>query len=205
MNGLVHIGAVMPEVVAGICRCRAAKLEGSPVIVCDNREQAPLPIRAYPTIRAALPVGDYSILGFHDWQNPGFCIERKSLEDLCGSLGRERERFMREVEKMRAFRFRALVIEANPADVEGQRYRSQIAPSAVFGTLDALAVRAGLHVFWCGDSEGAARKVESLVGKFARGIQKDYQRLMGNGDTNKQSPSRPQESAQGGIGACLSM
>jgi len=32
-------------------------------------------------------------------------------------------------------------------------------------------------VFWCGDPEGAARKVESLAIMFCRGIEKDYWRL----------------------------
>jgi len=89
-----------------------------PTILIDTREQTPLAFdRRFPTERATLPVGDYGVRGFSDWSNPAFVIERKTLDDLCGSLGTGRERFLREVERMRQFRFRALVIEAHKDQV----------------------------------------------------------------------------------------
>ena len=153
----------------------------NPTILIDTREQTPLPITAFPTELAPLPVGDYGIKGFSDWDRPAFIIERKSLNDLCGSLGQGRARFMREVEKMRQFGFRALVIEATRTEVATGSYRSKIAPTSILGTLDALSVRAGLHVFWCATAEGAARQVESLAEKFARGIVKQYEALTKGG------------------------
>lgn len=150
-----------------------------PILLVDSREQRPLPLTRFPIERVGLSVGDYGIKGFSDWENPAFILERKSLPDLCASLGRERERFLREVEKMRGFRFRGLVIEAAVDEVECSQYRSLISPSAVLGTLDALSVRAGVHVFWCRDAFGAARRVESLAEKFCRGIAKDAARLSG--------------------------
>lgn len=164
------------------------------VIIEDTREQKPLEITKFPVFRGGiqfqpgeprprsedfkypekgLPVGDYSLKGFDTFKNPGITIERKA-DDLYQSLGTGRERFLREVEKMRAFRFRALVIETTRAQIEAGDYRSLITPASVLGTLDALAVRAGLHIFFCGDAYGAARQVESLVEKFARGIKKDW-------------------------------
>ena len=155
-----------------------------PTILIDTREQAPLTFTACPTELATLPVGDYGVKGFSHWDRPDFIVERKSLDDLCGSLGKGRARFMREVNKMRQFGFRALVIEATRAQIEAHDYRSQIAPSSIFGSLDALCVRAGLHVFWCASSEGAARQVESLAAKFARGIVKRYEALTQEGARN---------------------
>lgn len=140
----------------------------------DTREQCPLhfdPERFTVEIDT-LPVGDYGIKGFSDWDCPDFIVERKSLDDLCGSLGNGRERFLREIEKMRQFGFRALVIEADESDVQEGAYRSQIHPSSVLSSLDALSVRCGLHVFWCNNAAGAARKVESLATKFIHGIEK---------------------------------
>ena len=148
-----------------------------PTILIDSREQSPLVFENLPSVRATLPVGDYGLRNFSDWENPAFIVERKSLPDLCHSLGKDRERFLREVKKMRGFRFRALVIEGTQDMIELKQYRSLISPAAILSTLDALSVRAGLHVFWCGDAEGAARKVESLALMFVRGIQKDYWRL----------------------------
>jgi ERCC4-type nuclease len=118
------------------------------------------------------------VANFSDWGNPAFILERKSLPDLCGSLGKGRERFFRECEKMRAFRFRALVIEATPDQVEDAQYRSLISPASLISTLDALAVRHGLHIIWCGSHLGAARKVENLARMFLRGVQKDYFRAL---------------------------
>jgi ERCC4-type nuclease len=146
-------------------------------ILIDRREQNPLVFQNLPSERATLPVGDYGIRAFSEWENPAFILERKSLPDLCHSLGKDRERFLRECEKMRGFRFRGLVIEAVQDQVELAQYRSLISPAAILSTLDALAVRAGIHVFWCGDSSGAARKVESLARMFCRGVEKDYWRL----------------------------
>ena len=149
-----------------------------PVVLLDRREQAPPPIKAYRVEWVTLPVGEIGIKGFSDWVNPAFIIERKSLADLTGSLGRGRERFMREIEKLKQFGFRALVIEATKAQVAAGAYRSTISPASVLSTLDALAVRANLHLFWCEDSEGCARQVESLVRQFARGIERLHGTLL---------------------------
>jgi ERCC4-type nuclease len=148
------------------------------VVLVDTREQAPLNITAFPTERVGLPCGDYGIAGFSDWNNPAFIVERKTLNDLVGCLTNERDRFMREVEKLRQFRFHALVIEALEAEISFHHYRSDATPQSILQTLAALQVRAGLHVLWCADPERAARCVERLVRQFVRGIEKDY-RLIG--------------------------
>jgi len=153
--------------------------EPSPIVLCDTREQTPLPIRAYPVEREGLPVGDYSIRGFHDWSNPAFAVERKSLNDLIGSLTFGRERFWKELEKLRQFRFAALVIEADRTDIEQHTYRSAATPESVFQSLTAIMVRCNIHVVFCGDADGAARMVESMVRQFARKIAKDADRLHG--------------------------
>lgn len=150
----------------------------APVVLIDTRDQRPLVITAFPSRVKTLPVGDYGIAGFSDWTNPAFIVERKSLGDLCGSLTQGRERFFREVEKMRQFRFRALVIEAASEDVESHDYRSGASPASILGSLDALMVRAGLHIIWCDDATGAARQVEGLVRQFVRGVEKDFRALV---------------------------
>lgn len=148
-----------------------------PIIQLDTREQVPLVITQYPVEKIGLPVGDYGVKGFSDWTNPCFIVERKSIGDLVGSLTAGRERFMKEIEKMRQFSFRALIIEALRSDVQAARYRSDAAPASILATLDALSVRCNLHVFWCADAEGAALCLESLVKHFCTGIQKQYNLL----------------------------
>jgi ERCC4-type nuclease len=158
----------------------------TPTILVDSREKRPLAIRAYPTEVVTLGTGDYSISGFSGPENPCFILERKSLNDLAGSLGRDRDRFLREVERMRGFRFRGLLIEGTREQVERHDYRSEIAPQSILASLDALAVRCGIHLFWCGSPDGAARQLESLVRQFARGIVKDYRRIMDACETEPQ-------------------
>lgn len=148
-----------------------------PVVLVDTREQAPLPIEGFPVERATLPCGDYGILGFSGWENPAFAVERKSLPDLCASLGRERERFFREIERLRQFRFAALLIEADRERVECGDYRSMMHPAAMLASLDVIEVRAGLHIAWAGNPAGAARRLEGWVRQFARGVLKDAARL----------------------------
>src|SRR5690554_3126729 len=101
------------------------RIDLSPTILIDTREQCPLVIRRYPVEVIGLPVGDYGIRGFSDWHNPAFIIERKSLDDLAGSLFQGRNRFMAEIEKMRQFGFRALVIEGHKDQVIMGQFRSK--------------------------------------------------------------------------------
>lgn len=156
------------------------------IVLIDTREQAPLQITAYPVEKAGLPVGDYGLKGFSDWTNPQFICERKSIGDLCGSLTAGRDRFTKEIEKMRQFGFRALLIEGSRHDICNGSYRSSVRPQSILASLDALAVRCNLHVFWCGDADGAARQFEGLVRQFARGIEKQYKLLSGDKKEDKQ-------------------
>lgn len=147
------------------------------MILVDTREQRILPIEGYALETATLPVGDYGIDGFSDWNNPAFIVERKSLDDLIASLTTNRERFMRECEGLRRFRFAALVIEGTEDQIARRKYRSLARPNSILQSLAALQVRNGIHVIFAGDHDGAARTVERLIRQFARGIEKDHARL----------------------------
>lgn len=149
-----------------------------PTVLIDSREQRPLRIEAFPTRTATLPTADYSILGFEGPECLGFAVERKSLDDLAGSLGRERDRFMREVERLRTYRFSAILIEGWRQDVEAHRYRSEMAPAAILESLSAIETRTPIKVAFAGDASGAARILESWVRQFARGLEKEHSRLM---------------------------
>ena len=152
-------------------------MQGEVTVLVDSREQAPLIIESYPVQVVGLPVGDYGIAGFSDWDNPQFVCERKSLNDLVGSLTSGRKRFWRELHKLRQFRFSAILIEGQRADVEQQTYRSNATPQSILASLDAISVRFGVHIVWCVDAVGAARQFESLVRQFVRGRMKDVERL----------------------------
>ena len=159
----------------------------SPHIIVDTREvsekewerthSAPIPITEFRLVRDTLPVGDYGIIGFSKWDYPAFIIERKEKNDFCACMGNERARFEREVEKMRQFRFRALLVECDRTDIVNGFYQSQISPATCLSTVDVFSVRAGLQTFWCGNKAGCARQVENLVRMFCQGIVNDVERL----------------------------
>ncbi len=77
-------------------------------ILVDTREQTPWEF-AYPTLRGSLKTGDYSVQGLENVVS----LERKSLGDLVQSVTWERERFIREVERLATFPVRAIVVEAH--------------------------------------------------------------------------------------------
>ena len=105
----------------------------SPTVVIDRREKNAWRFENLPSESGTLATGDYSISGLTHL----VAIERKSLPDLLACIGRERDRFKRELQRLRAYRFRCLVIEASYADLERGEWRSKIQPASVLGTLAA--------------------------------------------------------------------
>ena len=133
------------------------------IILADSREQCPL---VFPPGQAVelgtLQTGDYSIKGLQE-----LCtVERKSLCDCIGSISTDRERFVRELQRLRAYRCRALVIEANMNDILEHRYRSNMQPEAVIGSLAAFQIRYELPIVFCGDATGAARYTLAILRNF---------------------------------------
>lgn len=90
-----------------------------------------------------LPVGDYSIAGLEN----RISIERKSLEDLfnCCSPYGSREAFVQACERLSKLEFAALVIEGSITKILRATEFSSMHPNAVFGTIQALAVRWGIQ------------------------------------------------------------
>lgn len=143
--------------VAGI----RANVPPLPTIVTDSREQTPLRFANLPTVAGALVSGDYSICGLED----RFAIERKSPADLVGSVGRERDRFGRELHRLRGFDFARLLVVGTPADVVA--VCRGMNPRAVFASLAAIEAR-GIPIVWQPDPTAAASWVERAAWWFYR-------------------------------------
>ena len=62
-----------------------------------------------PTVTACLITGDYSVSGYEDQ----VAIERKTIDDLVGCLGKHRDRFERELERAKGFEFFAVLVETS--------------------------------------------------------------------------------------------
>lgn len=131
--------------------------------ICDTREKTPLDLSPLTVERGTLVTGDYSVKGLESV----IAIERKSLQDLIGCIGRDRERFEREVMRLIAYETRAIVVEADFGALERREYRGAVSPSAAMGSVLGW-VSAGLPVLFAGDHERAGRMVSRLLFIAAR-------------------------------------
>ena len=136
-----------------------------PTVIIDSREQCPLPIRRLPAVRGTLQSGDYGLLGSED-----FAIERKSISDLVGCVTGGRERFEREMRRLRGLKFKRLLIIGYRAEVEMGQYRSRVSPKAVLHSLDAWEQRFDLPIVWADTQEDGAALVEKWCYWHAREI-----------------------------------
>lgn len=127
---------------------RRSKLR--PLIAVDTRESRPY--TGFPQwVRRTLKTGDYQLAEYPELA----VLERKaSISDLARSLGRGRRRFVRELERMAAFRYRALLIEPSLADLcTLAGYRGNLsAVQIVNGTL-ALCIRHRIQLLFAGSRD----------------------------------------------------
>jgi ERCC4-type nuclease len=144
-----------------------------PVILVDSREQRPLPVGRYlPTHVVALQSGDYSVAAPDHPEGLGlsldFAIERKSVDDLVASVTRERDRFERELHRLRGFAFARLLILSSPAVIAAGGYRSATNPKAVLASVATFEMRYGIPAVWIPDEGEAARWVARCAWLFWR-------------------------------------
>ena len=133
------------------------------IFIVDTREQ-----RGYDfdpgAIHKKLDAGDYSILGFED----RIAIERKSLDDWIGTLLRGKERFCREVMKLKSYFYAAVLIEASEEDILVGAYKSQICPAKLLGLTKQMTYQfAPVDVILAGDRPQAKSLCEKLLREAA--------------------------------------
>ena len=125
-----------------------------PCITIDTREPWPHPWAPYwpagvPVARGTLETGDVALAGAPD----GAVVERKTVSDLLACIGRERDRFDRELLRARYLGAFCIVVEGSLQDV--LRQSRGIHPSAIMGTIAAWS-RRGWPVVFAGNQATAA-------------------------------------------------
>src|SRR5688572_15915541 len=105
---------------------RAEPLIESLTGIIDPREQHRLCLDPLRVELGTLPTGDYSLKGLEHV----IAIERKSAEDMLACIGRERERFDREIQRLLAYPVRAIVVEAGWMFFEKGEWRGNVTPNA---------------------------------------------------------------------------
>lgn len=139
-------------------------------IVQDSREQTPLSFhnfRGIETVRQGLKTGDYSVQG-HESE---ICFERKSVQDLVGTLIGGHERFLREMERMRDFKAKYILIEHSPEILytycvkHGWGYKF----NTIIQSLLAYACHYQVRVRFCKDREDMANYIVKKAREFVNG------------------------------------
>lgn len=133
-----------------------------PVVLVDTREQLPFTFDGFgnwiaSARRATLPTGDYSVEGMDNL----LTMERKSLSDLIGTLMHNRERFFAECERLTAFKWRAILVEASYEDIKSPYTQTEFIkahPNGVIGTLDALEAKFGIPVIFTSQNRALAEE-----------------------------------------------
>ena len=115
-------------------------IEPLPRLLVDTREQTPLTFEHLPSAPAALQSGDYSVRGLEDV----FAVERKSLADLVGSLKSGRDRFMRELHRLRGFSFARLLVVGTMQELYTMSQRGRVNLDQVEHSL--LSIEQRYHV-----------------------------------------------------------
>lgn len=129
----------------------------SVVAVIDTRERLILDLNPLKTVRGTLSTGDISVRGLEH----KIAVERKTLQDMIGCIGRDRERFEREMQRILAYPVRGIFIEGSWGQIELQLYRGQVHPSAVMGSLLGWMTR-GIPIVFCDNHEAMGK----MVGRF---------------------------------------
>jgi ERCC4-type nuclease len=138
-----------------------------PVIAIDTREQAPLKFTRLEAVERALFTGDYSIIGLEDT----FSVERKSLDDIANCcLSSNRDRFTRELHRLRGCQFKRLLIVGTRAEIVAGRYHSRIAPRAVLASIDTFEIRYDLPVVFAHTPQDAALQIEQWAFYYSREV-----------------------------------
>lgn len=138
-------------------------------IIEDSREQTPLSFEGFRNItvvRHGLKTGDYSIQGYED----RICFERKSVADLVGTLIGGHERFLREMDRMKDFKIKYILVEQSAGAV--YRYCSKLGWEYKFDTimqsLLAYAYHYQVRVRFCKDRDDMAQYIVKKSKEFLK-------------------------------------
>lgn len=136
-------------------------------IIVDTREQLPYTFEdldaAVIVARGTLSAGDYSVEGFEK----ELAIERKSLGDAYGTFGAGRERFVRELERMREFRYPAILIESSLVGLKyPPKFVSRVTPETIINSLISWSIDFRIPIWLACDREHGRRLVYKLCSTY---------------------------------------
>lgn len=137
------------------------------ILVIDTREQDQLfkrPMKGLVTVRDTIPAGDYSVRGFET----EIVIERKSLNDLYGSMFGDWEREGAKLEKIARCKRKWLLIEGTEDEVLSYQQFSTVHPNSMRGRLVSVQIRLGIPIYYAKTRSDAERFVLDTLCKYYR-------------------------------------
>lgn len=132
-------------------------------IIVDTREQLPLWV-GYNIIRRKLLVGDYSTVKLES----SFCIERKSPQDLYGSITQGHIRFRKELVRAKVNKIKLVMyVESCKKDFINKKFpggsQRKIPGETLGKIIDTIAARHNVEVIWCVSRASLVRKVKARL------------------------------------------
>ena len=129
-------------------------------IIEDTREQTPLDFtghRGVESVRSGLKTGDYSVQGYED----KICFERKSVADLVGTLIGGHERFLREMDRMKDYEDKYILVEHTAGTVYRycERHGWEYKFDTIIQSLLAYAYHYRVRVKFCKNREDMAEYI----------------------------------------------
>lgn len=81
--------------------------------------------------------------------------------DIINCFGKEKARFMREVERG----FDVLILEGSKSDIPAalKKRRSEMTPQYIFACLESLHAKHGIDIIFAGSKENAAKILHDLL------------------------------------------
>lgn len=116
-----------------------------------------------------LDTGDYSLEGLED----KLCIERKGrISELAINLGKDKARFMREIERMKEFPFKFLILEFSLDDVikfpegadipQSNMSKVKITGKYLLKMLVELQMNHNIPILFCDNKRNAKTMINSI-------------------------------------------
>lgn len=139
-------------------------------IIIDTREQLPLKFTC-ETARECLPVGDYGGK-FFDGTSCAVVFERKSINDLYGSLSQGYERFKKEIIKSSENSIRLIIIiEGSLNTVLRGTPNSRRTPISIIHQLFTIRARYGIETVFTNSRD----EMSKYITHFFKAHAKEYE------------------------------
>lgn len=143
------------------------------IIITDSREQLNLDFskfRDVESVRTKLDAGDYSVVGYENV----ISFERKSVPDLVGTLVGGHQRFLRELERMKDYEEKYILVEHSPTILYSYcvKHGWENKFNIIIQSLLAYACHYGIRIRFCKDRDDMASYIVRKSKEFLEGKEK---------------------------------